>query len=117
MDDKGSEITRTVRAILCLALLAAVTGCHGAEKGGQAGPRGRQTAPNGEMTATVKYVDLESGFYGLVTDAGQKLDPVNLPNSFKEDELRIRVRVEKVEGRVSTHMWGPLVRIVEIERL
>jgi len=105
---------RTVWRVLCLSALVMVTGCHG---GQQADAPNKQTAVKGVITGAVKYVDLEGGFYGLVTDAGQKLDPVNLPEPFREDGLRIQARVETVEGRVSTHMWGPLVRIVEIERL
>ena len=114
MDDNRSQIVRIVQGILCLAMLAAVMGCHG---GQQAGGRDKPIAVKGMITGTVKYVDLEGGFYGLVTDAEQKLDPVNLPDAFKEDGLRIQARVEQAKGRVSTHMWGPLVRIIEIERM
>jgi len=105
---------RIVRGVLCLSILVTLTGCHGS---GQAGARNQPVAVKGAITGTIKYVDLEGGFYGIVTDAGQKLDPVNLPDAFRQDGLRIQARVERAEGQVSTHMWGPLVRIVEIERL
>jgi len=100
--------------VLCLSIFVAAMGCHGSE---QADADNEEAAMKGEVTGTVKYVDLEGGFYGLVTDEGQKLDPVNLPEPFKKDGLRIQARVEEAKGRVSTHMWGPLVRIVEVKRL
>jgi hypothetical protein len=70
-----------------------------------------------EITGTIRYLSFEGGFYGIVTDDGQHFDPVNLPDSLKEDGLRIRARVERMRGWVSIHMWGHLVRIITIERL
>lgn len=105
---------RVIPTVTCLALLATAMGCSGTQNDGT---HGKQAVVNGTITGTVKYVDLEGGFYGIVTDAGQKLDPVNLPDSLKIDGLRIRARVEKAQEQVSTHMWGPRVRIVQIERL
>lgn len=106
---------RVVLKAACLVLLVAATGCSGSRKDDMV--RNEQTTADGLITGAVKYVNLEGGFYGIVTDTGQKLDPVNLPGPFKEDGLRIRARVEKVTGGVSSRMWGSLVRVVAIERL
>ena len=69
------------------------------------------------VTGTVRHIDLEGGFYGIEADDGTKLDPVNLPEEFRQDGMRVRVRVEELKDRVSIHMWGKIVRIVEIKRL
>ena len=61
---------------------------------------------HGTITGTIRHVDLEGGFYGIETDDGAKLDPVNLPAEFQKDGLRIRAYVESLQDRVSFHMWG-----------
>lgn len=85
---------------------------HGARRG----TGGAQPVQGQEITGTIRYVDVEGGCYGIETEDGVKLDPVNLPADFEEDGLRIKARVEGLEDRVSIHMWGTLVRILEIER-
>ncbi len=58
------------------------------------------------MTGTVRHVEVEGEFYGIVADDGTKLDPVNLPEDFRQDGVRVQVRVVEVKDAVSTHMWG-----------
>ena len=104
--------------VICLGLLAAWGGCRnspsagGQSAGSQPDDRSVQT-----VTGTVRYLDLEGGFYGIVTDDGKKLDPVNLPPEFQKDGLRIQARVETLPDRVTIRMWGTPVRIVEFKRL
>jgi len=69
------------------------------------------------VTGTVRYIDLEGGFYGFVTDDGKKLDLVNLPAEFQKDGVRLQARVEEVPDHVSLRMWGRPVRIIEFKRL
>jgi len=66
---------------------------------------------------TVTYVDLEGGFYGIITDDGKKLDPTNLPETFKEDGLKVRFRSEEKEGGFGIRMWGTIVELKEVEKL
>lgn len=70
-----------------------------------------------EATGTVQYIDLEGGFYGLVSDDGARYDPSGLPEAFQEDGLRVEFRVEPREGMLTTRMWGQVVRVIEIESL
>lgn len=70
-----------------------------------------------EGTGTINHIELEGGFYGIVTDDGRQFDPVDLEESFKEDGLRVRFRAQTVEGVASIHMWGTLVEIISIERI
>lgn len=107
---------KMARAILFLTLLAVTGGCCGAHKG-EPGAHREPATERRQVTGTVKHIDLEGGFYGIVTDDARKLDPVNLPDVFKQDGVRVKVRVDTLEGQASVHMWGTPVRIVEIERV
>ena len=70
-----------------------------------------------EGTGTIRYIDLEGGFYGIETDAGEKLDPVNLRTEFEQDGLRVRFRVRMVKEVMTIHQWGSPVEILEMEAL
>jgi hypothetical protein len=70
-----------------------------------------------EATGIVEYVELEGGFFGIVTEDGRRWDPTNLADEFKVDGLRVRVRVRPAADRLGTHMWGIIVDIEEIDRL
>jgi hypothetical protein len=101
-------------------VLAACGACHKAEQDRQteSSTGSRQgTLTTNSITGTVRYIDVEGGFYGIEADDGTKLDPVNLPVEFQQDGVRIRVQVEPLKNRVSLRMWGRLVRIVSLERL
>jgi hypothetical protein len=69
-----------------------------------------------DTEATVRFQDLEGGFYGLVTDDGQRYDPINLPREFQEDGLRVHVVARVREDMASVHAWGVLVEISSIRR-
>ena len=107
------DLPKLYGTIICLALIVALGGCHNPS------PADSKTGavPSQTVTGTVRYIDVEGGFYGIVTDDGKKLDPVNLPQEFRKDGLRIRARVEPLQDRVSIRMWGTPVRIIEFKRL
>ena len=69
------------------------------------------------ITGTVRYLELEGGFYGLVADNGERYDPVNLPREYAKDGLRVKFQVKEKKGAVGFHMWGKIVEIIRIERL
>jgi hypothetical protein len=65
----------------------------------------------------VRWISLEGGFYGLVAEDGRRYLPVNLPEEYKKDGLKIRVR-GKIKTDVATiYMWGTPLEIMEIEVL
>ena len=104
--------------VVCLTLLIALGACQSSP------PAAREAAPvtgAGEesqvVKGTVRHIDLEGGFYGIVTDDGTNLDPVNLPEEFRKDGVRLQARVVPLRDRVSIHMWGTPVRIIEFKRL
>ncbi|MCD6192352.1 MAG: hypothetical protein J7L26_02650, partial [Candidatus Aminicenantes bacterium] len=63
---------------------------------------------------TIKYVSLEGGFYGIETDKGEKYLPLNLPEEFKKDGLRVWFKA-KLKRVTTIYMWGEPVEILEIK--
>ncbi len=102
---------------VCLGLLVAWGGCHQASTPSQETPAGAVGAQTRVVTGTVRHLDLEGGFYGIVTDDGTNLDPVNLPPEFQKDGVRLEARVVPLRDAVSTHIWGTPVRIIQLKRL
>lgn len=71
---------------------------------------------------TIKYLSFEGGFYGIVGDDGKHYDPLNLPQEFRVDGLRVRFTAARdhavmTDNIVSFHMWGYIVRLISIEKL
>jgi hypothetical protein len=66
------------------------------------------------FVAEVRWLSLEGGFYGLVTDDGRKFIPLNLPETFRKEGLKIRVK-GRVKNVVSIYMWGIPFEIYEID--
>jgi len=77
------------------------------------GPR----AEGGEeisFVADVKWISLEGGFFGLVADEGVNYLPLNLPEGFRKDGLKVKVRGRVREG-FTIYMWGLPFEIDAIE--
>ena len=68
-------------------------------------------------TGTVRYQDLEGGFYGIIGDGGAHYDPTNLPAASQVEGLRVRFVAHTVDNGVSYHMWGTIIRIESIQAL
>ncbi len=68
-----------------------------------------------EIIGTVSYVPLEGGFYAIRGDDGMNYDPMNLPAAFRKDGLRVRVKGVVMRDAVSFHMYGTIIKIIEIE--
>lgn len=69
------------------------------------------------VSAEVKYISLEGGFYGIETDDGENLDPIKLSEEFKVDGLKVYLTYKVLDDQVSFHMWGRIVEIIEIKKL
>lgn len=74
-------------------------------------------------TGTIKFINLEGGFYGIDSDDGQKYDAINLNadnpqfREFLKDGLRVKFTVREKPDYANIHMWGKTVLINEIEKL
>ena len=65
----------------------------------------------------MRYLRMEGGFYGIDADSGAHYRPVNLPEAFAQDGIRIRFCAQPLEGVMSFQMWGIPVEIMDIESL
>lgn len=65
----------------------------------------------------VIYINLEGGFYGIKTDDGKNLEPINLSEEFKIDGIRISFNYKPRTDLASFRMWGTIVELSEIKRI
>jgi hypothetical protein len=70
-----------------------------------------------EDTGTVKYVNLEGGFFGIIGDDGQKYEPINLKPDFRKDGQKVKFVYSFKKNLKSIHMWGKLIEIVSIRKI
>ena len=69
------------------------------------------------LSATVKYTNLEGGFYFLHGDNGVDYDPDNLPVEYRQDGKRVKAKLRIREDLSSTHMAGIIVNVLEISAI
>ncbi len=67
-------------------------------------------------TGTIRYIKLEGGFYGIITEKGEKYLPINLKEEFKEDGLRVWFK-GKLRKVLTIQMWGKPIEILEIQKI
>lgn len=68
-------------------------------------------------TGTVRFLDVEGGFYGVLGDGGERYLPLTMPQDFQKDGLRVRFTA-KLRSDISTvFQWGTVVEILEISVL
>lgn len=66
------------------------------------------------ILGTIQYVELEGGFFGIVTEEGARYFPQYLPFDFKVDGLPVRVDAMLEEQVIGIQMWGVPIRILSI---
>lgn len=71
--------------------------------------------PNSFHKGTVKYISLEGGFYGIISEMNEKYDPINLPKEFKKDGLKILFSFKERNDLANFHMWGKIIELTEIK--
>jgi len=69
-----------------------------------------------EIRGTISYIQLEGSFYGIITDDGKNLDPINLADEYKQNGLKVWLIYKEREDLASYHMWGTLIEIVKIQK-
>jgi hypothetical protein len=67
------------------------------------------------MTGTVRYFDMEGGFYGIVTDKGLKLLPMGLEKKYMVDGTIISFNGEFVKGMVTIQQWGQVFKVKSVK--
>ena len=71
--------------------------------------------PDLEGRGTIRYVDLEGGCWGLLTDE-DLFEPINLASEFRVDGLLVVFEAERREDMASPCMMGPIVELSKIRR-
>ncbi|PSQ84608.1 MAG: hypothetical protein BRD44_00365 [Bacteroidetes bacterium QS_7_67_15] len=66
---------------------------------------------------TVRYVELEGGFYGIVADDSTRYLPQDLGTDYREDGLRVRFRAAVQDSVMTMEMWGTPVEMLDILRV
>ena len=76
------------------------------------------TSPNEgiNMTqGTVRYFNLEGGFWGIIADDGSQILPQNLPQEYRKDGLRLSFKAQEVKDMMTIQQWGILSTLSDIE--
>lgn len=68
-------------------------------------------------TGTVRFIDLEGGFYGIVAEDGAHYEPSGLPSGFQIDGLHVRFTACILKDTASIRMWGTPIEVLTIEAL
>tara|TARA_B100000282_G_scaffold295119_2_gene273696 strand:+ start:67 stop:1203 length:1137 start_codon:yes stop_codon:yes gene_type:complete len=68
-----------------------------------------------EFTGTVNYINLEGGFYGIITNEDNNFIPINIQNECESRvNSNITLRGYIKRDAVSIYMWGELLYVVTI---
>ncbi len=100
-------------SILLPALFFLNLACHNAQE--LAGSQSREATPL-TLEGTVKYINLEGGFYGIIADNGGKYLPLNLDDAFRKDGLRVRFEATPLTDVATIYMWGTPVKLTSIPK-
>ncbi len=63
---------------------------------------------------TIHYMEMEGGFYGIIMTDGTKLLPLELPETFKKDGMKVSFKARRASV-MTIQMWGTPVEILEIK--
>ena len=105
-----------MRPLLLVALLCLAACAPSQAEPGNPEKQSGSTQELREVMATVRYIPLEGGFFGLVANDGSQYDPTNLGQEFQQDGLAVRTTLRPLRGVVSFRMWGTIVEIVSMEK-
>jgi len=67
------------------------------------------------QTATVIFVKLEGGFYGLLAQDGSKLLPINLAPQYQIPNTTLNIQGKKIEDMMTIQQWGVPFEIINVE--
>ena len=108
---RGSGWRTQHRALLFVLLLALTAAC-----GAPSSPD--LPADAIRVTGTVHFNSLEGGFWVVRGDDAVTYDPMNgLPAAFQVESLRVVMVVKVRKDVTNVHMAGPIVEILQIQRL
>ena len=69
-----------------------------------------------KIKGKAKYLNIGSGFWGIIDSKGNEWLPINMPEQLKSDGQNVECRATDHDGD-SMHMWGKLVKIVSFKTI
>jgi len=75
----------------------------------------KETKEKGWQEVTVNHYDFEGGFYGLVTNTGDKLLPMNLAKEYQLPGTVLKVQGELIKDMMTIQQWGQPFKITHVE--
>ena len=70
-----------------------------------------------QITGTVRFQEIEGGFWGIIGDDGKKYDPIDgLPNIYAVEGLKVSITYCPASV-MTTRMWGRTIEIITIEAI
>ena len=63
------------------------------------------------ITGTVRYFDIETGFWGIIGKFGKKWRPVNMPEQLKVEGKAVEIQAIPVKETMSVIQWGTPIEI------
>ena len=67
-----------------------------------------------EIIGTVAYKNIEGGFYAIDGDDGSRYNPINLPETFRKDGLKVKVTARLKKDAMSFRMYGAIIEVANI---
>ena len=101
-----------------LLSVVAIAGCAAPQQsnqGAQSDMQANKEQRGVPFSGTVTWIDLEGGFWGIVTDSGQKFLPRKLPEALRQDGLKVSGHYRLVKDMMTIQMWGRLIEIVDVQ--
>jgi hypothetical protein len=74
----------------------------------------QETTPEISFTGEIVYMDLEGGFYGIISSEGTNYLPLDLSDEFRKDGLKVDVSGTIDQDVMTIQMWGKPFRINSI---
>jgi len=69
-----------------------------------------------EIKGKVSYQNLEMGFWGIIDEAGNKWQIMNMPEQLKYDGRQVAVTIEPIDAMTMT-MWGTPAQIIVFDTI
>ncbi len=69
-----------------------------------------------KASGKVTKIDLEGGFFGIVTSEGGQYDPLNLSRKFQVDGLEVNFEAKVRDDVFGMRMWGTSIEIIDIRK-
>jgi hypothetical protein len=102
-----------LRGIAAIVVCLALAGCWG----GHMNPISNEAdTAMISGTGTIRHMDIEGGFFGIVTDDSLNYDPGTLAPAFQKEGLRVKFQGRPTNA-TSLRMWGKPIELKSIEPL